>query len=113
MSELEEAFARQVEWLKMPAPRREFAFHPTRRWRFDFAWPTLLIAVEVEGGTWITGGHSRGAGFDRDAVKYNEAALLGWLVLRVTGNMVDDGRAVEFLERALRVRSVGVQAALP
>lgn len=73
-----------------------------RDWRFDFAWPKRKIALEVEGGTWSRGRHTRGSGFEKDCEKYNEATLLGWRVMRVTGNMVKDGRALQVIERALK-----------
>jgi very-short-patch-repair endonuclease len=79
----------------------EYKFHPIRRWRFDFAWPDLHVALEVEGGTWQKGRHTSGVGFEKDCEKYNEAACLGWTVLRVTANMVADGTALEFVRRAL------------
>lgn len=60
----------------------EHRFHATRRWRFDFAWVAQRVAVEVEGGVWSGGRHTRGAGFVADARKYNEAVRLGWRVLR-------------------------------
>ena len=87
-----------------PQPVREYRFAPPRRWRFDLAWPAHRVAVEVEGGSFVGGRHSRGAGFERDAEKYNEAALEAWLVLRVTPRMVDDGRALRLVERALEVQ---------
>lgn len=68
----------------LPAPTREFRFHPTRLWRFDYAWPAALVALEVEGGVWTGGRHTSGAGFLRDMEKYNSAALLGWRVFRCT-----------------------------
>lgn len=80
---------------------REFRFHPSRKWRFDFAWPPRAVALEFEGGVYVNGAHTRGAHFESDAEKYNEAALLGWRVLRVTGGMVASGVALKFLERAL------------
>jgi very-short-patch-repair endonuclease len=86
----------------MLMPECEVDFAPGRKWRFDFAWPERKLAVEVEGGTWSGGRHTRGDGFERDCEKYNAAALLGWTVLRFTTAMVDDGRALETIERALR-----------
>jgi very-short-patch-repair endonuclease len=58
--------------------RREYAFHPTRRWRFDFASPLLKVAVEIEG----RGRHQTVAGVRADCEKYNSAAALGWRVFR-------------------------------
>lgn len=83
----------------------EYRFHPTRKWRFDFAWPEMMIAVEIEGGTWAGGRHSRGKGFEKDCEKYNEAAILGWTVLRFTTRQVTSGVAVETFTRALMARS--------
>ena len=62
---------------------KEFRFHPTRRWRFDYAIPSHKIALEVEGGVFIGGRHTRSKGFLGDMEKYNEAARLGWTVVRV------------------------------
>ena len=73
----------------------------TKDWRFDFAWPNCMLAVEVEGGQWVDGRHNRPAGFSDDCEKYNEAALAGWIVIRVTGDMVRDGRALKYVERAI------------
>lgn len=68
----------------LPMPEPEYRFAPPRRWRFDYAWPKTHVALEIEGGVWTNGRHTRGAGFLRDLAKYNEAALRGWLLLRVS-----------------------------
>lgn len=66
----------------LPAPVAEYRFHPTRRWRFDYAWPGDRggVAVEVDGGQWKSGGGRHNT--DRDREKLNVAAALGWRVLR-------------------------------
>ena len=64
-----------------------------------------MVAVEVEGGTWVGGRHTTGKGFESDCVKYNLAAIDGWLVIRVTAAMIADGRAIEFVQQALAMRS--------
>lgn len=87
---------------------RRLAFHAyshERDWRFDFAWPSSRIAVEVEGGSWAGGRHTRGRGFEEDCEKYNAAAEAGWRVFRFTSDMVEDGRAREVLARVLKGRS--------
>ena len=82
-------------------PESEFRFHPPRRWRFDFAFPKQKIAVECEGGIWTHGRHTRGNGFEKDAEKYNAAAIDGWTVLRFTGRMIKSGDALRQIEQAL------------
>jgi hypothetical protein len=84
----------------LPAPVREHRFAPPRRWRFDFAWPSRLLALEIEGGAWVNGRHVRGRGYEADCEKYAEATLRGWKVLRVTPGMLRDGRAMALLKRA-------------
>lgn len=79
----------------------EYQFHPSRKWRFDLAAVLPKIAIEVDGGTWANGRHTRGSGYEQDCEKINEAVLLGWRVLRVTGDMVKDGRALALVERAV------------
>lgn len=76
-------------------PEREFRFHDTRRWRFDFAFPERKLAVEVEGGTYTNGRHTRGSGYEKDLEKYNEAVKLGWKVLRFSTGMVNKGEAIK------------------
>lgn len=62
----------------------EHKFHEKRRWRFDFAHIESKTAIEIEGGAFTNGRHTRGKGFMNDMEKYNEAILLGWVVLRFT-----------------------------
>jgi hypothetical protein len=99
-SELEELLAWHIKVSKLPPPEREYRFCE-RRWRFDFAWPALMIAAECEGGTWVNGAHNRGAHFESDCDKYNEASLLGWQLLRFTASRIESGKAIELLKRAL------------
>lgn len=94
MSDLERAF--QTFWhiltspLGLPDPVPEYRFHATRDWRFDFAWPDQLVAVELDGGTWAQGRHTRGAGYRADCVKANTAQMAGWIVLHFTTDMLQE-----------------------
>ena len=92
----------QLQLSGLPEPQREFMFHRKRKWRFDLAWPELLIAVEVEGGIWTGGRHVRGEGYEADCEKYNEAQLAGWMVLRFTPGMIKKGKAGGVIETAIR-----------
>lgn len=78
----------------------ELQFHPVRQWRFDLAAPELRIAIEIEGGVFRGGRHTRGRGYVRDMEKYNAAVTRGWRMLRYTpkqmaaGAFCDDVAAV-------------------
>lgn len=80
---------------------KEFQFHPTRRWRFDYAIPSHKIALEVEGGVFSKGRHTRGAGFIGDIEKYNEAARLGWRVVRTVPWELHTHKTVELLRELI------------
>lgn len=84
--------------LNGPKLESEFKFHDVRRWRFDFALPSQRIAIEIEGGVWSGGRHSRGAGFTQDCEKYLEAALLGWRVVRLVPAQVTEPVLARILE---------------
>ena len=92
----------QIQASGNPHPVEEYRFHPTRRWRFDFAWPDRKLAVEIEGGTYSGGRHTRGGGFEKDCENYAEAMLLGWKVLRFTTKMVNSGYALNVTEAMLK-----------
>jgi len=81
------------------SPEREFRFHPTRKWRSDFAFPDKMLLVEFEGGVYTQGRHTRGAGFEGDCEKYNAAALLGYVVMRFTAKHVKGGTAIVTIEQ--------------
>lgn len=107
-----------AQLLKVPEPIPEYKFHPTRRWKVDFAWIEEKIIVEVEGeiygtgkpcfycGVRPTGGHSSVSGILRDIDKYREAAILGWVVLRVLPEELDleNGKAFNLIESAFKLR---------
>lgn len=77
---------------------REHKFHPSRKWRFDFAHLATKTAIEIEGGTWNGGRHTRGSGYSKDCEKYNEAAKLGWCVLRYTADKINSRCVFEVLD---------------
>lgn len=107
-SGLEETLLFYLRINDMPPPMTEYRFHPRRRWRFDMAWPDEMLAVEIEGGVWSGGRHTTGAGFSADCEKYNEASLLGWRIIRVTGDHIENGAAIDWIRRALREQGAEV-----
>lgn len=82
----------------------EHMFHPNRRWRFDFAQPKIMVAVEIDGGCFVHGRHSRGVGQIKDMEKMNEAQKLGWRVFHFTPQQTKGYAicyAITFLQEAL------------
>jgi very-short-patch-repair endonuclease len=81
----------------------EHKFHPSRKWRFDFAHTPTKTAIEIEGGIYSRGRHTRPGGFSADAEKYNAATYLGWKVFRLTPRMVNSReleRLADFIRKA-------------
>ena len=120
MSDAEEALAFQLKAVGIPF-EREVRFAAPRKWRADFVVPQGCIVngdplvrvvregcpehrpllIEVDGGTWVSGRHTTGKGFEADCEKLNAATLAHYRVLRVTPSMVDDGRALALIEKAV------------
>jgi very-short-patch-repair endonuclease len=91
----------------LPEPIKEHMFAKPRRFRIDFAWPAVKLAVEIDGGTYgrtvqchnckqtvkqklkngrmiavRLGGRHNSSGVERDMEKLNLLAEHGWTVLR-------------------------------
>lgn len=98
---LEERVAAFISSAGLPTPVRELRFAPPRMFRWDFCWPDRGIALEVQGGIWIHGAHSRGAGLADDCDKVNLAALHGWHVFKITERQIRDGSAFELIRKFL------------
>ena len=95
-SQWEALFECQLKAYKIPYVK-EFRFHDERRWRCDFALIEDKILIEIEGGIWKNGRHTRGGGFENDCEKYNEAVIRNYKILRFTPKHVKTGKAIECL----------------
>lgn len=61
---------------------KELKFCKDRKFRFDYAIPNIMVAIEIEGGLFVKGRHINPLGMKNDMIKYNLAALNGWTVIR-------------------------------
>jgi hypothetical protein len=86
----------------LPEPHLELRFHETRKWRFDFGFLVpARVALEVNGGLFVNGGHNRGAQMLKDYEKYNCAASMGWRILFVTPQQLCTAETVDLIWRTL------------
>ncbi|ENU56886.1 hypothetical protein L291_3214 [Acinetobacter guillouiae MSP4-18] len=93
----ESTLANQLRVLKISF-EQEYKFHPKRKWRADFHIVGKMILVEVEGGVWSGGRHTRGKGYIGDMEKYNAAVVMGYQIIRFTTEQVKSGLAVQQIE---------------
>lgn len=80
---------------------KEYRFHSKRQWRFDYLLTPgpqpATFALEIEGGIWTRGRHTRGKGYQADLEKYREAAAMGFKVFRFSTEEVLNGTARKFI----------------
>lgn len=117
----------QIVAMKLPRPIYQHKFHSVRKWRVDFAYVDLRIAIEIEGmgrsdtdkktgvqtmrkrctacGQVPPSAHRSMKGYEDDIEKYNELRIDGWTHLQFTPAMVKSGVALQVLERCLKLRS--------
>lgn len=122
MSQLEDTLYRQLWIAGLPTPHREYRFGAEaaggpgkglrkrlaeaglKDWRFDMAWPNLMLAVEIEGGAWVGGRHTRGKGFLEDLRKYDAAQRLNWTIYRTAGELIKSGEALRTIEQLIQAK---------
>ena len=84
----------------------EWYFHPERKWRFDYACPELIIAIEVDGGIFSGGRHSGGVGQLKDFEKGNAACAMGWYVFHTTPEDMHDLEFRKLVLEAIKARKM-------
>lgn len=93
----------------LPDPVEEYNFdhHLGRRHRFDFAWVSKRVGVEVNGNAWNTRGGGR-HGSDSDLEKLNLAMSLNWRVFQFSPAMLkrDPQGCVEMVASALKLERI-------
>lgn len=95
----------------------EYKFHPDRKWRFDFVFvddsgygvitdeteaiQSTKLALEVQGGLFTNGRHTRGAALMKEHEKLNTAAMRGWKVMYTIPQNLCMQETVEMVREAL------------
>jgi hypothetical protein len=99
-------FALACPDFNLPKPIQEYKFHPVRKWRIDYYFEAnrRKVGLEVEGGIWTGGRHTRGKGFAGDMEKYNAAAAMGITILRVVPSDLLKITTFELIKKTLYAR---------
>ena len=79
---------------------REYTFAKGRKFRFDYF--TNGVAIELEGGVFTRGRHTRPTGFLKDMEKYNLAASMGILVFRIPSHDITEKWLTPIIETTKR-----------
>jgi very-short-patch-repair endonuclease len=88
MRQLNDRFQTKLVALNI-AYQTEYQFHPIRKWKADYFFPAANLALEIEGGAFTNGRHTRGKGFIADMEKYNAMTLQGIKLLRYTPDQLN------------------------
>ena len=101
VSDAEDLLAFQIKAAGLPEPARQFRYVPGRKFTADFAYTEQRLLIHVDGGVYSRRAHGSITGILADITRQNLATLGGYRSLRVTPDMVKDGRALALIEMAL------------
>jgi hypothetical protein len=73
-------------------PAKQHKFCPGRNYRFDFAWLSKKVAIEIQG---YGPGHNSREGMTRDYDKHYEALKLNWKVIYLTSIHLSPPRIID------------------
>jgi very-short-patch-repair endonuclease len=91
----------QIQSAGLNGWEQEYRFCSTERWRFDFAFPGLKLAVEIDGGG-MGHGHFTPWRREKENLKFNAAAALGWRILRGSTRQAENGELFAWLKACLQ-----------
>jgi hypothetical protein len=94
-SPLEKAFA--LAWKHTDIPiLPQHKFHPKRKWAFDFAFPEVFLAIEIQG---YGRGHASYLGMKSDYEKHNAAIEFGWTIIYLMKHDLEPKNMKETIDR--------------
>jgi very-short-patch-repair endonuclease len=82
-------------------PVKEHMGIPGRKYRFDYAWLTEKVAVEIQGGVYTKHAHGSVTGILAGYRKANECAKFGWRVLYFTPAEMKSTDTIKTIKAAL------------
>jgi hypothetical protein len=95
-------FLQQLKDIEDITIKMEHVFHPKRKWRIDYAiFGRRKIAIEINGGTWVSGRHNRPSSTLKEYEKLNELARHGYAVLQFTYENINDEESINIIKDIL------------
>jgi very-short-patch-repair endonuclease len=82
-SGMEEAFAQYLIFKNITF-KRQFTPIPNRKFRCDFYIQKYNLVIEIQGGIFSGGRHTRGMGYSDDCKRENILTLAGYRILKLT-----------------------------
>ncbi len=95
-------FLRLLAARGLPEPVAEYRFHRTRRWRADFCWPEQKVILEIQGGIWTKGRHTRGKALLGEWQKLNTAAGMGYRFIFCQPTALNRIETLDYIENAIK-----------
>jgi hypothetical protein len=94
-------FLRLLAERKLPAPVAEYQFAKPRKWRADFCWIDQKVILEVNGGIFSQGRHTRGAALLKEWDKINTGAGIGYRFIFCQPSQLATRRTIDYIENAI------------
>lgn len=108
-------FFQVLKTFNLPIPTPEYKFCPARKLRADYCFIEEKLILEQEGGIFpfmrtrkdgtkykVQGAHGSVTGILHDIEKYNEAAALGYKVIRVRPDELLTTKTMDLLRRCFQ-----------
>lgn len=89
-------------------PRPFWNEHTIGEWKgmWDFTWPDLRVALDIHGGEFVRGHHTRGQNIRDDYKKMLIAHTNGWYATAIGGTQADDDEILEMIASIIYVRTM-------
>lgn len=97
-SSLETKFAQLWAIAEGPDLEREAVLIKGRKWRTDFFHRPSMTCIEIDGGQWSNGRHTRGSGYGKDCEKLFRHAIEGYRTFKLVSSMIKPEIIAELID---------------
>ena len=90
----------KLSYPKLPL-QKEVALIPRRKFRFDFVHTASKTCIEIQGGLYSRGRHTRGKQMEKEYLKWLLAQSLGYTIIPIGTEQVEDGKVLELIAKTI------------